>query len=82
MSLFSGTRGFNEQTLGDGEGQGGLAYCSPWVHKEVDMTEQLTATKSWHLEGSEGEEQEEKSMPWWSHRCSGVNRRKKEVEQG
>ena len=26
------------QTLGDGEGQGGLACCSPWGHKESDMT--------------------------------------------
>ena len=25
-------------TLGDGEGQGGLACCSPWGHKESDMT--------------------------------------------
>ena len=31
----------SEQTLGDGEGQGSLAYCSPWGHKESDMTEQL-----------------------------------------
>ena len=30
-----------EQTPGDGEGQGSLACCSPWVHKELDMTEQL-----------------------------------------
>ena len=28
-------------TLGDGEGQGGLASCSPWGHKESDMTGQL-----------------------------------------
>ena len=27
--------------LGDGEGQGSLACCSPWGHKELDMTEQL-----------------------------------------
>ena len=27
--------------LGDNEGQGYLACCSPWVHKELDMTEQL-----------------------------------------
>ena len=27
-----------EQTLGDSEGQGGLSYCSPWGHKELDMT--------------------------------------------
>ena len=26
------------QTLGDGERQGGLVYCSPWGHKESDMT--------------------------------------------
>ena len=25
------------QTLGDGEGQGGLTCCSPWGHKESDM---------------------------------------------
>ena len=23
------------------DGQGGLAYCSSWGHKELDMTEQL-----------------------------------------
>ena len=27
-----------EQTSGDSEGQGSLAYCSPWGHKESDMT--------------------------------------------
>ena len=27
-----------EQTLGDGEGQGSLVCCSPWGHKESDMT--------------------------------------------
>ena len=29
------------QTLGDGEGQGGLACCSPWGCKELDTTGQL-----------------------------------------
>ena len=29
------------QTLGDSEGQGILACCSPWGHKELDVTEQL-----------------------------------------
>ena len=24
------------QTPGDSEGQGGLAYCSPWGHEESD----------------------------------------------
>ena len=30
-----------EQAPGDDEGQGSLAYCSPWGHKELDTTEQL-----------------------------------------
>ena len=30
-----------EQVLGDGEGQGGLACCSPLGRKELDVTEQL-----------------------------------------
>ena len=28
-----------EQALGAGEGQGNLAFCSPWGHKESDITE-------------------------------------------
>ena len=34
-----------EQALGDGEGQGSLALCSPWSHKESDTTEQLNNNK-------------------------------------
>ena len=30
-----------EQALGVGNRQRSLAYCSPWGHKESDMTEQL-----------------------------------------
>ena len=30
-----------EQALGGGDGQGSLAYCSPWGHKESDTTEKL-----------------------------------------
>ena len=30
-----------EQALGVGDGQAGLACCSPWGHKELDTTEQL-----------------------------------------
>ena len=30
-----------EQTLGIGDGQGGLACCGPWGRKESDMTERL-----------------------------------------
>ena len=28
-----------EQVLGLHDGQGSLAFCSPWGHKELDMTE-------------------------------------------
>ena len=35
-----------EQAPGDGEGQGSLACCSPWGHKELDMTEQLNNSNS------------------------------------
>ena len=34
-----------EQTLGDSEGQGSLACCSPWGCKESDMTWQLNNNK-------------------------------------
>ena len=39
-----------EQALGIGDGQGGLASCSPWGCKELDMTEWLnwTELKSTH----------------------------------
>ena len=30
-----------EQAPGVDDGQGSLACCSPWGHKELDMTEQL-----------------------------------------
>ena len=30
-----------EQTPGDGEGQRSLVCCSPWGHKELDMTQPL-----------------------------------------
>ena len=30
-----------KQTLRNGEGQGSLVWCSPWGHKELDMTEWL-----------------------------------------
>ena len=33
-----------EWTPGVGDGQGGLVCCSPWSHKELDMTEWLNDT--------------------------------------
>ena len=35
-----------EQAPGDGKGQGSLACCSPWGHKESDMTEWLNNNKT------------------------------------
>ena len=35
-----------EQALGVGDGQGSLVFCSPWGHKELDMTE-LTLIESY-----------------------------------
>ena len=34
-----------EQAPEDGEGQGSLVCCSPWDHKELDMTERLNNNK-------------------------------------
>ena len=44
----------HEFVMGVGDGQGGLACCSPWSRKESDTTEQLNWTElelSWHLWG-------------------------------
>ena len=38
-----------EWTPGVGDGQGGLACCSPWGRKESDTTERLNWKKSWIL---------------------------------
>ena len=40
---YHGLKGHEfEQALGDGEGQGSLACCSPWGRKESDTTERLS----------------------------------------
>ena len=35
-----------EQTLGVGDGQGGLACCDSWGHKESDTNERLNLTET------------------------------------
>ena len=35
-----------EQALRVSDGQGRLACCTPWGHKELDMTEQLNLTET------------------------------------
>ena len=46
-----------KQALEDSEGQGHLACCSPWGHKESDMTEWLN--KSIDEEAESGQEERE-----------------------
>ena len=45
MRLLDGITDSMDLSLSDsggaGVGQGGLAFCSPWGHKESDVTEQL-----------------------------------------
>ena len=42
MRWLVGTNGHEfGQALGVGDGQGGLACCSPWGHKELDTTERM-----------------------------------------
>jgi len=36
----------NEQAPVDNEGQGSLAYCSPWGHNESDTTERLNSNNN------------------------------------
>ena len=38
-----------EQAPSVGNGQGRLACCSPWGHKETDATERLNWTEQWYL---------------------------------
>ena len=48
MTWFDGITGSMdvfEQALGVGHGQGSLVCCSPWGHKESDMTEWLNWTE-------------------------------------
>ena len=45
----------SEQTPGDSEGQGSLACCSPWGHREADATERLSLHAWREEEGTEAE---------------------------
>ena len=45
-----------EQTLGDSEGQGSLACCRPWGHKESDITEWLNSNSTPEMHKSSAEE--------------------------
>ena len=58
-----------EQTPRDGEGQGSLVYCSPWGHKESDMTERLNNNRghliqNFHFTGEDPGVQKGMSCSW------------------
>ena len=40
----------SEQILGESEGQGSLACCSPWGPKDLGLTEWLNSNKTWKSE--------------------------------
>ena len=40
-----------EQAPGVGDGQGGLACCGSWDHKEPDTTKRLNRTEQRHIQG-------------------------------
>ena len=50
-----------EQALGVGDGQGSLACCSPWCHKELETTEQPNWT--------------ELKVLWWENKAEKGNRK-------
>ena len=56
LNVITDSMDMFEQTLGDNEGQGILACCSPWGGKELDMTKRLNNNNrvellSWLLTG-------------------------------
>ena len=53
-----------EQGPGVGDGQGSLACCSPWGHKESDMTERLDNKES----GTDTLGRKNKSGRLWSRK--------------
>ena len=49
MDDITDSRDLSLSTLGDSEGQGSLACCSPWGRKELDTTEQLNNNNPYSL---------------------------------
>ena len=51
VGWYQGLNGHEfEQTPGDGERQGSLECCSPWDHRELDMTQQLNNSNKYLID--------------------------------
>ena len=58
-----------EQAPGVGDGQGGLACCSPWGPKESDTTERLENNKVGHSFSSK---EQASLISWWQSPSAGI----------
>ena len=54
-----------EQAPGDNEGKGSLVCCSPWGHKESDITEGLSKNNIMHKEPAFKTCTQSVGLPWW-----------------
>ena len=52
-----------EQALGVSDGYGSLVCCSPWGHKELDMTEQVSWTELKHYFDDKGPSSQSYGFP-------------------
>ena len=72
-----------EQALGAGDGQGSLACCSPWGHKESETTEWLNWTELTHCEvvtsvcGGDGDIWTNVLVPLWAWHSSRLQKLQK-----
>ena len=62
-----------EQALGIGDGEGGLECCSPWGHKESDMTEWLNWSENKKVLGTLGKRTILKAKEGLGARDAGAN---------
>ena len=53
-----------EWTLGVDDGQGGLAYCSPWGRQESDMTERLNWLTEYNIIEFKLEKDTQRVLSW------------------
>ena len=57
----------SEWTPGVGDGQGGLACCNSWCHKESDMTERLNGTELKRLSIHAHKNKNHRLYAWWRY---------------